>query len=218
MQEHIFSQSFIKVPESRDKLRKFINSLPKNPGVYKFLDESKNPIYIGKAKNLKNRVASYFRKPLENSKKLKSLIGNIKGIELTLTNTELEALLMEQKQIKEEKPKFNVQFKDDKGYPWIKLETSKEFPSANSFLGKRDKEDRFFGPFPSSNAVQESLKLIQKTFKIRNCSDSFFRNRTRPCIQHEIGRCSAPCVGNISKKEYSKEVYSAELLLSGKLE
>ena len=218
MQEHIFSQSFIKVPESRDKLRKFINSLPKNPGVYKFLDESKNPIYIGKAKNLKNRVASYFRKPLENSKKLKSLIGNIKGIELTLTNTELEALLMEQKQIKDEKPKFNVQFKDDKGYPWIKLETSKEFPSANSFLGKRDKEDRFFGPFPSSNAVQESLKLIQKTFKIRNCSDSFFRNRTRPCIQHEIGRCSAPCVGNISKKEYSKEVYSAELLLSGKSE
>ena len=218
MQEKTSYQSFLEIPASKEKLRKLINSLPKRPGVYKFLDESKNPIYIGKAKNLKNRVSSYFRNSVDNSKKLKNLLSNLRSIEITLTNTELEALLMEQYQIKEEKPKFNVQFKDDKGYPWIKIETSKEFPSAKSFLGKKDKKDRFFGPFPSSYSVQESLKLLQKTFKIRNCSDSFFRNRTRPCIQYEIGRCSAPCVGYISKEAYLKEVHSTELLLSGKSE
>lgn len=218
MQEQISSQSFLEIPASKEKLRELINSLPKRPGVYKFLDKSKNPIYIGKAKNLKNRISSYFRESVDNSKKLKKLLGNLSSIEVILTNTELEALLMEQYQIKEEKPKFNVQFKDDKGYPWIKIETSKEFPSAKFFLGKKDKNDRFFGPFPSSYAVQESLKLLQKLFKIRNCSDSFFRNRSRPCIQYEIGRCSAPCVGYISKEAYLKEVYSTELLLSGKSE
>ncbi len=218
MQEQITSQSFLEVPASKEELRKLLNSLPKRPGVYKFLDKSKNPIYIGKAKNLKNRVSSYFGDSVSNSKKIKKLRDNLKIIEITLTNTELEALLMEQYLIKEEKPKFNVQFKDDKGYPWIRVATSREFPSANSFLGKKDKIDKFFGPFPSSYAVQESLKLLQKTFKIRNCSDSFFRNRTRPCIQYEIGRCSAPCVGYISKEEYLNEVYSAELLLSGKSE
>jgi excinuclease ABC subunit C len=145
-------------------------------------------------------------------------LSNLKSIEITLTNNELEALLMEQYLIKEKKPIFNVQFKDDKGYPWIKIESSKEFPSAKSFLGRKDKNNKFFGPFPSSYAVQDSLRLLQKTFKLRNCSDSFFKNRTRPCIQHEIGRCSAPCVGQITKKEYMQDVNSTELLLSGKSE
>ncbi len=218
MQEQFTTHSFLEVPASKEELRELLNSLPKKPGVYKFLDKSKNPIYIGKAKNLKKRVSSYFGDSVGNFKKTKKLIDNLRGVELTLTNTELEALLMEQHLIKKEKPKFNVQFKDDKGYPWIKVTTSKEFPSANSFLGKKDKNNKFFGPFPSSYAVQESLKLLQKTFKIRNCSDSFFRNRNRPCIQYEIGRCSAPCVGYISEEEYLKDVYSAELLLSGKSE
>ncbi len=216
MQEQISNQSFLEIPRSKEKLRKLISSLPKRPGVYKFLDKSKNPIYIGKAKNLKSRVSSYFRDSADNSKKLTQLLGNSRSIEVTLTNTELEALLMEQYQIKEIKPKFNVQFKDDKSYPWIKIETSKEFPSATSFLGKKEKKDKFFGPFPSSYAVQESLKLLQKTFKIRNCSESIFRNRSRPCIQYEIGRCSAPCVGYITKEAYLKEVHSTELLLQGK--
>ena len=218
MEEQIFTESFFEVPSSEKRIKQLLKDLPKGPGVYKFLDESRIPIYIGKAKNLRNRVSSYFRNPSSQTKKVNKLLKNIKGIEITITNTELEALLMEQYLIKEKKPVFNVQFKDDKGYPWIKIEISKEFPAAKSFLGKKDNKNRFYGPFPSSYAVQESLKLLQKTFNLRNCSDSFFKNRTRPCIQYEIGRCSAPCVGHITKKEYNKDVYSTELLLSGKSE
>ena len=218
MEEQIFIDSFFEVPSSKRKIKDLLNSLPKDPGVYKFLDESKNPIYIGKAKNLRSRVSSYFTGLSDKSAKIKKLLNNLKGLEITLTTTELEALLMEQFLIKEKKPVFNVQFKDDKGYPWIKIDISKEFPSAKSFLGKKDNSNKFFGPFPSSYAVQDSLRLIQKTFKLRNCSDSFFKNRTRPCIQHEIGRCSAPCIGRITRKEYMQDVISTELLLSGKSE
>lgn len=208
----------MEVPSSKARLKDLINSLPKSPGVYKFLDISKRPIYIGKAKDLRNRVSSYFRESSGSTNKTEKLVANLKSIEIILTSNELEALLMEQYLIKEEKPKFNVQFKDDKGYPWIKIETSKEFPAAKSYLGRKDNIDSFFGPFPSSYAVRDSLKLLQKTFKIRSCSDSFFKNRTRPCIQYEIGRCSAPCVGLITKKEYMNDVKSTSLLLSGKSE
>jgi len=218
MEEQIFIDSFFEVPSSEKKIKDLLKNLPREPGIYKFLNESRNPIYIGKAKNLRNRVSSYFGGNHHKSKKINKLLSNVKYIEITITNTELEALLMEQYLIKEVKPLFNVQFKDDKGYPWIKIESAKEFPSAKSFLGKKDKNNKFFGPFPSSHAVQESLRLLQKTFKIRNCSDSFFKNRTRPCIQYEIGRCSAPCLGQITKKEYMQDVYSAELLLAGKSE
>ena len=218
MEEQTFTESYQNVPSSKVKLKELLKSLPKGPGVYKFLDDSTHPIYIGKAKNLQNRVSSYFRELSNKTNKVTKLVDNIKSLEITITNTELEALLLEQHLIKEKKPKFNVQFKDDKGYPWIKIETSKEFPSAKSFLGKKDNNDRFFGPFPSSYAVQDSLKLLQEIFKLRNCSDSFFKNRTRPCIQYEIERCSAPCMGYISKKDYSQEVDLAGLLLSGKSE
>ena len=218
MEEQIFIDSVFEVPSSEKEIKDLLKNLPQDPGVYRFLDESKQPIYIGKAKNLKNRVSSYFREGLDKPNKIKQLLINLKSLEITLTTTELEALLMEQYLIKEKKPMFNVQFKDDKGYPWIKIEITKEFPSAKSFLGKKDNKNKFFGPFPSSYAVQDSLKLIQKTFKLRNCTDSFFKNRTRPCIQYEIGRCSAPCVGQITKKDYMQDVYSAELLLSGKSE
>jgi len=146
------------------------------------------------------------------------LVEEAEYLELTITNTELEALLLEQHLIKEFRPKFNVQFKDDKGYPWLKIDVSKEYPGAKSFLGKKDNKEEYFGPYPSSYAARESLGLIQKTFKLRNCSDSFFSNRSRPCIQFEIGRCSAPCVGNISKNEYLKDVNNAKKLLEGKAE
>ena len=134
---------------------------------------------------------------------------------ITLTNTELEALLLEQQFIKKWKPKFNIQFKDDKGYPWIKIDKKKDFPSAVTFLGKQKEGEKFYGPFPSSFAVKETLTLIQKIFKIRNCSETYFKNRTRPCLQHQIGRCSAPCVGFIKKNEYLKEVKDVEKLLHG---
>ena len=215
MEEEISIDSYFPIPETDKEIKKFIQEVPESPGVYKFLDESYEPLYIGKAKILKNRVASYFRNS-SKTKKIIKLFEEAAFIDFALTNTELESLLHEQFLIKEKKPKFNVQFKDDKGYPWIKIEISKDFPAAKSFLGKKFDSSKYFGPFPNSYAVRDALKLIQKTFKLRNCSDSYFKNRSRPCIQYEIGRCSAPCIGLISKKDYLKEVNNAELLLNGK--
>ena len=217
MEQKISTESPYLIPILEEDIKDFIKEIPKSPGVYKFLDESSYPIYIGKAKHLSNRVASYFRQS-SPSEKIKKLRQQAKYLELVLTNTELESLLHEQFLIKEFKPKYNVQFKDDKGYPWIKIESKKNFPAAKSFLGKKLENGKFFGPFPNSYAVRDALKLIQKTFKLRNCSDAYFQNRSRPCLQYEIGRCSAPCVGLIDKEEYLLEVKRAELLLEGKSE
>tara|TARA_Y200000002_G_scaffold332890_1_gene298946 strand:+ start:1186 stop:3027 length:1842 start_codon:yes stop_codon:yes gene_type:complete len=217
MEHKISSVSPYLIPVLEREIKDFIKEVPKSPGVYKFLDKYNNPIYIGKAKVLKNRVASYFRQS-SKTKKIIKLLEQSKFIDFVLTNTELESLLHEQFLIKEFKPKFNVQFKDDKGYPWIKIESKKKFPAAKSFLGKKLENGKFFGPFPNSYAVRDALKLVQKTFKLRNCSDAYFKNRTRPCLQYEIGRCSAPCIGLIDKDEYLLEVKRAELLLEGKSE
>ena len=215
MEEKISTESPYPIPVLEAEIKGFIKEIPKSPGVYKFLDSSGYPLYIGKAKLLNKRVASYFRKS-SRSKKIDKLFLDARYIEFALTNTELESLLHEQYLIKEFKPKFNVQFKDDKGYPWIKIESKKTYPAAKSFLGKKLENGKFFGPFPNSYAVRDALKLIQKTFKLRNCSDTYFKNRSRPCLQHEIGRCSAPCTGLISREDYLEEVQSAELLLEGK--
>ena len=217
MEEKISTESPYLIPISDKEIKDFIKEIPKYPGVYKFLDKFKNPIYIGKAKLLNKRVASYFRQSSRSSK-IENLLEQAKFIEFAITNTELESLLHEQFLIKELKPKFNVQFKDDKGYPWIKIESNKNYPAAKSFLGKKLENGKFYGPFPNSYAVRDALKLIQKTFRLRNCSDSYFKNRSRPCLQYEIGRCSAPCIGLITKEEYLKEVESAELLLQGRSE
>ena len=196
--------------------KKLLNSLPERPGVYRFLDANEKIIYVGKSKNLQKRIRTYFLKSKGRHKKLVSLVEDITFLEIVVTTNELEAFLHEQHQIKEHKPKYNVQYKDDKGYPWIKVETTKEFPSVTSFLGKKSGEGLYFGPFPSSIAVREVLKLLQKIFKLRNCSESYFKHRTRPCLQFEIGRCSAPCVESISRKDYAKEVENAIMLLQGK--
>ena len=217
MEEKIFIESPYLIPRKEQFIRQFLLDLPASPGVYKFLDKHKTPLYIGKAKVLKKRVSSYFRVS-SRTKKIDMLIEEAKFLEFALTSSELESLLLEQFLIKEYKPKFNVQFKDDKGYPWIKIESQKDYPSAKSFLGKKKKNGKFFGPFPNPYAVRDALKLVQKTFKLRNCSDSYFKNRSRPCLQHEIGRCSAPCVGLIENNEYLRDVKGAELLLSGKSE
>jgi len=206
------------IPTSKEVLKDFFQDIPKEPGIYKFLNVRKLPIYIGKAKNLKNRVPSYFQDSKDKTKKAKNLIKESRYLEITLTKNELEALLLEQHLIKKVKPKFNVQFKDDKGYPWIKIDSSKDFPSANSFLGKKNDKEKYFGPYPSSYAVRDVLSIMQKTFKLRNCSDSFFRNRARPCMQYQIGRCSAPCVKYINQADYFKEVQGAIKLLEGKSE
>ena len=193
MEEKIFTEKPFPIPASNEDIKLLLGEIPKKPGVYRFLDEHGYPLYIGKAKSLKNRLSSYFRVSSQ-TKKLKKLMEKARCIDISLTNTELESLLHEQFLIKEFKPKFNVQFKDDKGYPWIKIETNKKFPSARSFLGKVQNEGSFFGPFPNGYAVRDALKLVQKTFMLRNCSDAYSKNRTRPCLQYEIGRCSAPCV------------------------
>ena len=206
------------IPTSKETLIDFLKDLPKEPGIYKFLDERKIPLYIGKAKNIKNRVPSYFKNSKDRTKKIKNLIKESRYLDIALTKNELEALLLEQHLIKEIKPKFNVQFKDDKGYPWIRIDSSKDFPSAKSFLGKKKDKEKYFGPYPSSYAVRDVLNIMQKTFKLRNCTDSFFKNRTRPCMQYEIGRCSAPCVKYINQADYFKEVQGAIKLLAGNSE
>jgi len=200
----------------KDKKTKNLNFLPTKPGIYRFLDSNLEVIYIGKAKDLRKRIKSYFTNSKTKSKKLKRLESESVYLEMTITNSELEALLLEQHLIKEIKPKYNVQFKDDKGYPWIKISISKEYPSAHSFRGNKDTIDKYFGPFPSSFAVKNTLKVVQKIFKIRDCNDTFFKNRKRPCLQHEIGRCSAPCVKAIKKKDYLKDVEQASNLLEGR--
>tara|TARA_B100000575_G_scaffold291984_1_gene299203 strand:+ start:3831 stop:5663 length:1833 start_codon:yes stop_codon:yes gene_type:complete len=217
MEEKIFTESPIAIPKNTTDIKSFVREIPSKPGVYKFLDKLKNPLYIGKAKSLNKRVASYFRTS-SRTEKINKLFDSAEYIEFSLTTTELESLLHEQYLIKNFKPKFNVQFKDDKGYPWIRIDTNKTFPAAKSFLGKKQTKGKFFGPFPNSYAVRDALKLIQKTFKLRNCSDTYFKNRSRPCLQYEIGRCSAPCVGFIENEDYSDEVRRAELLLSGRSE
>jgi excinuclease ABC subunit C len=217
MEEKISTESPYLIPLTDEEIKSFIREIPQSPGVYKFLDKFKIPIYIGKAKSLNKRLASYFRAS-SRSEKINKLLESAKSIEFALTNTELESLLHEQYLIKKYQPKFNVQFKDDKGYPWIKIETNKGFPAAKSFLGKKKDNGKFFGPFPSSYAVRDALKLVQKTFKLRNCSDSYFKNRSRPCLQYEIGRCSAPCVGLINANDYQNEVRGTDLLLSGRSE
>ena len=196
-----------------DDIKKVFKKLPSSPGIYKFLNAKKGVIYIGKAKNLNKRIRSYFTK--STSKKITNLTNESNYLELTLTSSELEALLLEQHLIKVFKPKFNIQFKDDKGYPWIRVGLSKDYPFAKSFLGKKESKDLYLGPYPTSLSIKETLRTIQKIFKIRDCSESVFKNRSRPCLQYEIGRCSAPCVKKISKKDYQEDVYSSIKLLQG---
>ena len=198
--------------------RKFLKQIPKNAGIYKFLGSNKDVLYIGKAKNLNKRLNSYFRISKTSSPKLNNLISEAKFLNIIITDSELEALLLEQHEIKEHRPKYNVVFKDDKGYPWIRVSISKNYPSVTLFRGKKEGKDLFFGPFPSTYATREVMDLIQKFFNLRNCSDNFFKNRSRPCMQAQIGRCSAPCVGAVEEKEYLKEVNSVRKLLEGKSE
>jgi len=190
--------------------------VPKTPGIYRFLGKKSQPLYIGKAKNLNSRLKSYFLKSSSKNLKIKSLVEETEEVDFTKTNSELDALLLEQHLIKEYLPKYNVQFKDSKGYPFIKINFKKEFPSAMLHLGTKKEDEKYFGPYPNRYSVRNVLSLIQKVFKLRNCSESFFKNRNRPCIQYEINKCSAPCMGYITKKDYSKEVSLAEMLLSGR--
>ena len=189
-----------------------IKKVPDTPGVYKFFNNSEI-IYIGKAKNLKKRVSSYFGKSFKDRKtsQIKVLTNKI---ETFTTKNEVEALLLEQMLIKENKPKFNILLRDDKTYPYIYFSLDHEFPGVYSKRTKNAVDKKYFGPFVSSEAVKKSIKEIQTIFKIRNCSDNTFANRTRPCIEFQMKRCSAPCVQNINKVDYFEDITNAKSFLS----
>ena len=193
----------------------FLKKLTTRPGIYKMLNEKGEIIYIGKAKNLKNRVSSYFKNHTSSIKQ-RVMVAKVAAIEVTVTHTEGEALLLECQQIKRHRPRYNICLRDDKSFPYIFLSSEQNFPQITIHRGAKSKKGRYFGPYPSSGAVRESLKLLQRLFPIRQCDDTIYNNRTRPCLQHQIGRCTAPCVGLIDKAPYALDVQSTVMFLEGK--
>lgn len=200
-------------PEAFDA-KSFLSSCSQRAGVYQMYDANNKHLYIGKAKNLKKRLSSYFRSELP-SVKTAAMVAKIIHIDVTVTNSETEALILERNLINTLRPPYNVTFKDDKSYPYIFLSNHK-YPRLSFYRGSKQHKGRYFGPFPSSQAVRESLTMLQKIFKVRQCEDSFFNNRSRPCLQHQIGRCSAPCVKIISEDAYANTVRQSVMFLEGK--
>lgn len=192
----------------------FLKGLTQRPGVYRMIDSSDTVMYVGKAKNLKKRVSSYFRKT-GLSVKNKVMVSQIVKVETSVTHTENEALILENNLIKELMPRYNILLRDDKTYPYLYI-SADAFPRLSLHRGAKRKAGRYFGPYPSAGAVRESLHLLQKLFPVRQCDDSYFQNRSRPCLQYQIKRCTAPCVGLVSESEYDKDLQHTILFLEGK--
>ena len=192
----------------------FLASLPGKPGVYRMLDADGKLLYVGKARQLRHRVQSYFHGRAHTSKTL-VMLGQIASIEVTVTASATEALLLEANLIKRHRPRYNVQLRDDKSFPYIRIETEHEFPRVAFYRGPR-KPGRFFGPYPSAVSTRETLLLLQKLFRVRPCEDTFFANRSRPCLQYQIQRCTGPCVGLISREDYARDIADAMRVLDGR--
>jgi len=193
----------------------FLKTLTTRPGVYQMYGAQGEVLYVGKARNLKNRVGSYFR-ARGLTEKTMALVSRIVDIQVTVTSTEVDALLLEHNLIKQHQPPYNILLRDDKSYPYIFLSTEDKFPRIDLHRGAKRRKGRYFGPYPSAGAVRESLHFMQKVFKVRQCEDSYFNNRSRPCLQYQIDRCSGPCVGLVSEQEYAQQVENTSLFLKGK--
>jgi excinuclease ABC subunit C len=205
----------LSTPQTRFDAKVFVDSLPGRPGVYRMLDADGQILYVGKARNLKSRVGSYFQ-PSNVQPKVQALIAKTVNMEVTIANSDTEALLLEYNLIKKHRPRFNVVLRDDKSFPYLHLETNHEFPRLNFYRGSRKEPGKYFGPYPSAGAVRDTLQQLQKLFRIRNCDDAYFANRSRPCLQYQIQRCTAPCVGLVSKEHYARDVGAAIKVLEGR--
>lgn len=191
----------------------FLKTLTHRPGVYRMLDKNGGVLYVGKAKNLVKRVSTYFTRA--TNKRIAAMVAQIADIAITVTHTESEALLLEYNLIKTHQPRYNVLLRDDKSYPYLYL-SADQFPRLTLHRGSRHQKGQYFGPYPSSNAVRQTLRLLQKLFPVRQCENSYYANRSRPCLQYQIERCTAPCVGFISTEQYAQDVKDTKLFLQGK--
>ncbi len=201
--------------EAEFNIQEYLRTIPTSSGVYIMKDADETHLYIGKAKNLRNRIRSYFR-PSGLSHRIQTVMRQVGSIETIVTKSETEALLLENNLIKQNKPFYNISLKDDKSYPYIRLHDSHEFPKLSFYRGNRQHPGRYFGPFSSAAAVRETLSQLQKVFPIRQCRDSFYRHRSRPCLQYQIDRCTAPCVGLVEREAYMEDVEQVVYFLTGK--
>ncbi len=195
----------------------FLRQLTGRPGVYRMLDADGGVLYVGKARNLKRRVASYFQRSAASTK-TQAMVAQIARVEVTVTRTEDEALLLENNLIKAHQPRYNVVFRDDKSYPYLFLSGNHAFPRLAFHRGAQRIAGRYFGPYPNTGAVREMQDSLHKLFRIRSCDDSFFANRSRPCLQYQIKRCTAPCVALVTVEDYRRDIENATNLLDGKAE
>ena len=198
-----------------DKIKSIVDKSPTNPGIYKMLDHNQNILYVGKAKNIKNRLKNYLNdNNLTN--RIRRLMRSTIEIDTIITETEKEALLLEANLIKKIKPQYNILLRDDKSFPYIFINHEQEYPAISKHRGKQKFKGKYFGPFATVSSLNYTLKILQKVFQLRSCEDSYFENRSRPCLMHQIERCSAPCVDTLTVKKYSELVRDAENFLSGK--